>query len=51
MHDLVIRGGTIIDGSGKEGYIADIAIDGEGNADRGTGADARGCGLRATART
>jgi N-acyl-D-amino-acid deacylase len=28
MHDLVIRGGTIIDGSGREEYIADIAIDG-----------------------
>jgi N-acyl-D-amino-acid deacylase len=29
MHDLVIRGGTIVDGSGNGEYIADIAIDGE----------------------
>ncbi len=26
MHDLVIRGGTIIDGSGGETFIADIAV-------------------------
>ncbi|MEZ5559698.1 MAG: amidohydrolase family protein [Pseudomonadales bacterium] len=29
MHDLVIRGGTIIDGSGNARFQADIAIDGE----------------------
>jgi N-acyl-D-aspartate/D-glutamate deacylase len=29
MHDIVIRGGTIIDGTGSEGYIGDVAIDGE----------------------
>lgn len=29
MHDIVIRGGTIIDGTGVEGYIGDVAIDGE----------------------
>ena len=29
MHDLVIRGGTVVDGSGMEGYVADIAIDGD----------------------
>jgi N-acyl-D-amino-acid deacylase len=28
MHDLVIRGGTIIDGSGSERFEADVAIDG-----------------------
>lgn len=28
MHDLVIRGGTVIDGSGAEGFEADVAIDG-----------------------
>ncbi len=29
MHDLVIHGGTLIDGTGSAGYAADIAIDGE----------------------
>jgi N-acyl-D-amino-acid deacylase len=29
MHDLVIRGGTIIDGSGGAPFVADVAIDGE----------------------
>ena len=28
MHDLVIRGGTVIDGTGGTPYVADIAIDG-----------------------
>ena len=27
MHDLIIKGGTVIDGTGKPGYTADIAID------------------------
>jgi N-acyl-D-amino-acid deacylase len=26
-HDLVIRGGTIFDGSGKQGYVGDVVID------------------------
>ena len=28
MHDLVIRGGTLIDGTGNPGRVADLAIDG-----------------------
>ena len=28
MHDLVIRGGTIVDGTGAPRYVADIAVDG-----------------------
>jgi N-acyl-D-aspartate/D-glutamate deacylase len=28
MHDLVIRGGTVVDGSGGEPFVADVAIDG-----------------------
>ena len=26
MHDTVIRGGTIIDGTGKPGYTGDVAL-------------------------
>jgi len=29
MHDIVIRGGTIIDGTGAEGFLGDVAIDGD----------------------
>ena len=29
MHDLVIRGGKIIDGTGNAAFNGDIAIDGE----------------------
>ena len=28
MHDVVIRGGTVVDGSGGKPYLADVAIDG-----------------------
>ena len=28
MHDIVIRGGSIVDGSGAERYTGDVAIDG-----------------------
>ncbi len=29
MHDLVIRGGTVVDGTGSEKRVADVAIDGD----------------------
>lgn len=29
MHDIVIRGGTIIDGTGRAGFDGDVAIDGD----------------------
>ena len=29
MHDLIIRNGTVIDGTGNPGYKADVAINGE----------------------
>src|SRR5258708_33186264 len=29
MHDIVIRGGTIIDGTGKASFTGDVAIDGD----------------------
>ena len=29
MHDLVIRGGTVVDGSGGAPFLADVAIDGD----------------------
>ena len=29
MHDLVIRNGTVVDGTGADRRVADIAIDGE----------------------
>jgi len=29
MHDIVIRGGTIIDGTGAERFVGDVAVDGD----------------------
>src|SRR5260370_3411983 len=38
-HDLVIRGGTVIDGTGAPGRVADVAIDGHRVADIGSKLD------------
>ena len=44
-HDLVIRGGTLYDGTGKPGETGDLAIDGDritqvgGRADKGKRTD------------
>ena len=37
MHDLVIRGGTVVDGTGGTPRIADVAVDGDKIAAVGTG--------------
>ena len=29
MHDTVIRGGTIVDGTGRQAFTGDVAIDGD----------------------
>ncbi len=41
-HDLIIRGGTVYDGTGSPGLIADVAIDGDRIARVGRLDDARG---------
>ena len=28
-HDLIIRHGTVVDGTGRDGYVADLAVDGD----------------------
>ena len=35
MHDTVIRGGTIVDGTGKQAFTGDVAIDGDRIAEVG----------------
>jgi N-acyl-D-aspartate/D-glutamate deacylase len=39
MHDIVIRGGTVVDGTGSEPFEADVAIDGERITEVGSVAD------------
>ena len=29
MYDLIVRGGTVVDGRGNEAYSADIAVNGD----------------------
>ncbi|MDJ8954105.1 amidohydrolase family protein, partial [Clostridium perfringens] len=36
MHDLVIKNGTIVDGTGAPRFVGDIAIDGETIVEIGT---------------
>ena len=42
MHDLVIRGGFVVDGSGAPGREADVAIDGDTVAEVAPQVEARG---------
>ena len=46
-HDLVIRGGTIIDGTGRPGATGDVAIDGDRLAQVGGSAGTAGREIRA----
>ncbi len=36
MHDLIVRHGTVVDGSGRPAFVADVAIDGDRIAEVGT---------------
>ena len=40
-HDTVIRGGTVVDGTGAPGRPADVAIDGDRIVEIGPGLDGR----------
>ncbi|WP_242495601.1 amidohydrolase family protein [Salinicola tamaricis] len=42
QHDLLIRGASLIDGSGRDAFVADVAIDGERIVAVGDLAEARG---------
>jgi N-acyl-D-aspartate/D-glutamate deacylase len=41
MHDLVIKGGTIVDGSGRAAFEGDVAVDGDRIAAVGNAGPAR----------
>jgi N-acyl-D-amino-acid deacylase len=42
VYDVIVRGGTIYDGSGKEPFVADVAIDGDSIAGIGNFSDSKG---------
>ena len=42
MHDVVIRGGTLVDGSGASARVGDLAIDGGRSGQAGGTAGAAG---------
>ena len=42
MHDVIIRGGTIYDGSGKASYVGDVAISGQSIAEIAPSISGRG---------
>ena len=46
MYDLIIRNGTVYDGSGLPPYVADVALAGDQLAAIGTLFDARANNLR-----
>ena len=42
VYDVIVRGGTVYDGSGKEPFVADVAIDGDSIVGIGNLSDSRG---------